>query len=106
LPRGFPIAFGHFPAAFLYPLAVQQLLGSFPSNWQLKCGNFHLCSLKDWVSVKIYLKSKEHLEILKNTSGSSSRTDLSSKTSVSQSQSHATLPLKWLWHKIFYPWIF
>jgi hypothetical protein len=21
-PRGYPIAFGHFPAAFLYPLAV------------------------------------------------------------------------------------
>ncbi len=32
LTRGSPIAFGHFPAAFLYPLAVQQLLIAFPSD--------------------------------------------------------------------------
>jgi hypothetical protein len=43
----------------------------------------------------IFIKnSKEHLKILKTTSGSSPRTDLSKNTTFSLTQSHATVPLK------------
>jgi hypothetical protein len=119
-PIGWQQAFGHFPAAFLYslriaqrlskslwafpsgfptpfehfPAAVQQPLRAFPSGCRPKQGNFQLFFLKDRISVYICKKSKEHLKILKTTSGSSSGTDLSNNIIFSQSQSHATVPLK------------
>jgi hypothetical protein len=77
LARVFPIAAGHFPAAFLYPVSS---------------GNFHPFSLKGRVSVNIYEKLKEHLKILK-LSVAFPRTDLSNKIIFSQSKSHVTVPL-------------
>jgi hypothetical protein len=95
LHRGFPLAFGHFPAAFLHPLSIsQQPLRAFPSGCRLKRGNFQLLFLKGRIFVNIYKKAKEHLKMLKTTSGSSSSTDLSNNINFSQSQSHAIVPLK------------
>jgi hypothetical protein len=86
-PSGFPTPFEHFPAA------VQQPLRAFPSGCRPKQGNFQLFFLKGRISVYICKMSKEHLKILKTTSGSSSSTDLSNNIIFSQSQSHATVPL-------------
>ncbi len=85
-PSGFPISFQQCPAA------VQQPLRAFPSGYRLKLDNFHPFSLKGRVSVIIFKNSKEHLKILKTTSGSFPRIDLSNITSFSPSQSHATVP--------------
>jgi hypothetical protein len=87
-PSGFPTPFEPFPAT------VQQPLRAFPSGCWLKRGNFQLFFLKGRISVYIFYKSKEHLKILKTTSGSSSSTDLSNKITFSHSQSHVTVPLK------------
>ncbi len=86
-PSGFPTPFEHFQAA------VQQPLRAFLSSCWLKCGNFQLF-LKDCIAVKIFKKAKKHLTILESTSGSSSSTDLSNNITFSQSQSHATVPLR------------
>ncbi len=119
-PIGWQWVFGHFPAAFLYslriaqrlsnilwlfpsgfptpfeyfPATVQQPLRTVPSGCRLKCGNFQVFFLKGRISVYIFKKSKEHLKILKTTSSSSSSTDLSNNITFSQSQSHATVPLR------------
>jgi hypothetical protein len=86
-PSDFPTPFEHFQAG------VQQPLRAFPSCCRLKRDNFQLFFLKGHVSVDFFYKSKEHLKILKTTSGSSSSTDPSNNTTFSQSQSHATVPL-------------
>ncbi len=133
-PIGWQRVFGHFPAAFLYslriaqrlsnslwafpsgfptpfeyfPAAVQQPLRAVPSGCRLKYGNFQLFFLKGRISVHIFKKSKEHLKILKTTSGSSSRTDLFNNITFSQSQSHATVPLilsYFSFIKPFYPFL-
>jgi hypothetical protein len=68
-PSGFPIPFKNFPGAGQEPLGIYQrlyyILLSVPSScstafksifqliW-LKRGNFHLFSLKSWVSVDIF----------------------------------------------------
>ncbi len=98
LSRGYPIAFGHFPAAFLYPLSSAQRLSNnlsehFSSGYWLKPSNFSQFSFKGRVSVNIYLKSKEHWKICKTTSSSSATTELSNIITFSQSPSHATVPL-------------
>jgi hypothetical protein len=93
-----PIAFEHFPAAFLYPFNnAQWLFNSFKSiSWRLsvKMWQFPSFSLKGRVFVNISENSKEHLKILKTTSGSSPRADLSNNLTFSSSQFHETGPLK------------
>jgi hypothetical protein len=77
----------------LNQLHVHQPLRAFHSDSRRKRGNFQLLFLKGRIFVNIFKKAKEHLKILKTTSGSSSSTDLSNNITFSQSQSHATVRL-------------
>ncbi len=53
--------------------------------------------ISQWLSYTLY--SKEHLKILKTTSGSYPRADLSNVIIFSPSQSHATVPLRLSWRE-------
>jgi hypothetical protein len=94
VPSGLPTPFQQCPAAFLHPLRA------FPSSCRLKHAISIPFSLKGLFSAKIYFKSNEHLKILKTTSGSSPRTDLTYNITSSPSQSHVTVPLNVLVYSV------
>jgi hypothetical protein len=108
LPSGVLIPFENCPEAFQKPFGISQRLSytllaepsgcptafkSISQQVQLKHGNFHPFFLKGCISAHISKTLEEPLKILKTTSVSSPRTDLSNKITFSQSQSHATVPL-------------
>jgi hypothetical protein len=65
----------------------------WPSGYWQKCVNFHPFSMKQYISVYVYLKSQELWKILKTLSSSSPVFALSNHTTFSQTQTGATVPL-------------
>jgi hypothetical protein len=104
-PSGFPIPFQNCPKTFQQPLAISQRLSyailAVPPT-AFKSISQQLLA-KTWQSPSLlserphfcghFLKFEGAFQNLKNTSGSSPRTDLSNNISFNQSQCHATTPL-------------
>jgi hypothetical protein len=86
-PSGCPI-----PFFLTVPSGCPTAFKNISSGYGLKRGNFHLFSLKGHLSVT-FIKSRRSILNVKNTSGSSPRTDLSNNITFSRSQSHATVSL-------------
>jgi hypothetical protein len=97
MPKGYWEASGQFLKGLRKPNTSRQPIGEeaeLPSSCPQKRGNFRSFPLNCYISIYIYKKSKTHLKILKNPSGSSPYYFLSHHTTFSQTQTGATVPLK------------